>query len=103
MRALACVCLVLSLSACDKFNEGFDSAFKVGFKKSFVEACVKSARTNANQSAEQLDKLCTCAADGLMKDTSVSDLQDMDKVSSRSGPIIQQCVKQNLGTADAKP
>lgn len=97
MRVLFCVFLVLSLSACERFNKEFDSGFKTGFKKSFVEACVKSAGARSDQPAEQLDKLCTCAADGVMKDASVADLQDMDKVSSRSGPIVQQCLKEIRG------
>ncbi len=29
-----------------------------------------------------------------MKDTPVADLQDLEKIRTRTGPIIQQCLKQ---------
>jgi hypothetical protein len=32
-----------------------------------------------------------------MKDATVSDLQDVDKIRSKSGPIIEQCVKEAVG------
>ncbi|MET3474704.1 hypothetical protein [Variovorax atrisoli] len=101
MRVLACAFLalgLLGLSACDKaregFSEGFDSAFRTSFRESFVGSCVKSAGEHGNKSQEELKKLCTCAADGLMKDTPVADLQDLEKIRTRTSPIIQQCLKQ---------
>ncbi|SDY59490.1 hypothetical protein SAMN05518854_10230 [Variovorax sp. YR266] len=101
MRTLLCVFLALSLSACDKategFSQGFDSAFKTNFRTSFIDSCVKSAGSRGNKSQEKLTKLCTCAADGVMKDATVSDLQDVDKIRSKSGPIIEQCVKEAVG------
>ncbi|WP_295986046.1 hypothetical protein [uncultured Variovorax sp.] len=99
MRVLPCVFLalgLLGLSACDKakegFSEGFDSAFKTSFRESFIASCVHSA--GERRSEEDRKKLCTCAADGVMKDASVADLQDAEKIRSRSGPIVQQCLKQ---------
>ena len=101
MRALPCVFLalcLLSLSACDKakegFSEGFDAAFRTSFRESFISSCVKSAGERGSRSEEDRRKLCTCAADGVMKDTPLADLQDVEKIRSRSGPIIQQCLKQ---------
>ncbi|WP_432725481.1 hypothetical protein [Variovorax sp. W6] len=101
MRVLPCVFLalgLLGLTACDKakegFSEGFDAAFKTSFRESFIGSCVKSAGERGSRSEEDLKKLCTCAADGVMKDTSVADLQDVEKIRARSGPIIQQCLKQ---------
>ena len=105
MRMLPCVFLALmalSLSACDKakdgFSQGFDSAFKENFHKSFIESCVKSAGARGNKSPEQVTKLCTCAADGVMKDATVAELQDTDKIKARSGPIIERCVKEAVGS-----
>lgn len=102
MRMLLCVLLALTLSACDKategFSQGFDSSFKVSFRKSFIESCVKSAGSRGNKSPEQLDKLCTCAADGVMKNATVAELQDTEKIKGKAGPIIQQCVKEAAGS-----
>lgn len=101
MRVLPCVFLalgLLGLSGCDKvkegFSEGFDTAFRASFRESFIGSCVKSAGERGNKSEEERKKLCTCAADSVMKDTSVADLQDQEKVGARIGPIIQQCLKQ---------
>ncbi|HEX7866351.1 MAG TPA: hypothetical protein VF555_15455 [Variovorax sp.] len=106
MRALLIslgVLAALGLSACDKasegFSKGYDSAFKASFRQSFVESCVKSAGSGGKRSPEELTKLCTCAADGVMKDATLSELQDMDKIRSKSGPIIERCVKEAVGLA----
>ena len=107
MRILLCLCLALTLSACDKaaerFSEGFDSAFKVNFRKSFIESCSKSARSRPDQSPEELVKLCTCAADGIMKNATVAELQDTDKIRRKSGPVIDRCVKESVGLAVDAP
>lgn len=110
MRALLFslnVFAALGLSACDKATEGisqgYDSAFKASFRRSFVESCVKSAGSGGKKSPEELTKLCSCAADGVMKGATVSELQDMDKIRSKSGPIIERCVKEAVGLAADAP
>jgi len=43
---------------------------------------------------EELARLCTCAADGIMKNATVAELQDADKIRRKSGPVIDRCVKE---------
>lgn len=69
------VMLVGSIGTAYAADAGSDQAFLDSYKKSFMESCVESS------GGEQFAATCKCVLDDLLKNFSVAELKDKDKVS----------------------
>lgn len=76
-------------SGSDGFAQGFDDGFRKSFREKFVEQCIEGA----NQSGKAVDfaPVCNCAADGVMKGKTVSELMN-GPTDAEQDAVLKECL-----------
>ena len=98
--AIAAVAGSAALAACGES----EAAFRDAYRTRSVESCVAGARSAAAAAASELDfqRMCECAVDRYMAETSVEDLRAQEKQTvapAGAQRAMTQCLAEQMGGA----
>lgn len=88
-RTIGILCIGL-LAGCDNVIEetkkSFNDSFRENYKTSFIDSCTESSGD------ERFRDVCTCVADDLLSQLSVTDLMDTEKTREHVEKVsMQKC------------
>lgn len=88
-RIIGMLCIALLVGCDDVIEEtkkGFNEGFRENYRTSFIDSCTESS------GKEEFRKLCTCIADDLLSQLSVTDLMDTEKTREHVEKVsMQKC------------